>query len=1021
MRKNSAAASGNGSTTSVGSAGGGATRGRASTLSHIDVSALDLLSGYKRESPNPDQLNTLFTDQFNVVNHFKAPQHPGLQRRVTADSRGHSRASTMSHVPHLGLDTSWRHSLPTVPSQTAINHMYDFAGTPVGGPTINPQQLHLDDSIDSLDSPFVEDFEWMGGFNSHAVNGFSEHGLAAASPSGLGGHSPMFAAQTENTSSNAGYYLQPYNVGWQQHSQSMLTPETALMTPDIATHMRSDYGLQPEMGMSHLPQNNIEGYYPTPPPFTSLSPDMSHGTFSPHFAQTMGYPPDHSAQAFATTNACVFDSSQFQQTPIAVTSITEVTRQALLQSLSQPSSSWQRRSSQTVPFSNSSRDSSASSAPALPSLEDIQRYVGAYIHFFQPHSPFLHIPTLNFDSPAYTNNLRVANVHTGGPGGIIGGGGCLILAMAAIGALYELEPAASKDLFDAARKMIQLYLEERRKADLAAAISSARHNDSTAQNTPLWLVQAMLLNVIYGHQCGDKVSGYIASTHCAALVSLGRAAGLLSLVVEPNTQMSNGHLLNPLSSPDPERVRMHDTIAFNDPWGFSTANVEDETAWRHWVAAEERKRTLYAIFNMSSLLVSAYNHAPAIMNSEIHLDLPCEEELWTAETAGIWTARGGVQSSHTTVAFASALSRLLMSSQNQTHLQTKRNGVSSSGMLMADLPQSELRPSTFGCLVLINALHNFIWETRQRHSGVQWTTQESEGMIVHMEAALRAWSAAWSLNPTHSAERPNPFQMGPLSADSIPLLDLAYVRLYVNLGLSKEHAWARDFEQMAEELSRGNDIIQHADFSHSQSSHSSENGGSPKTSLIAGTDGYDIKKALNAHADTERQKASRRERQLRKAAFYAADSLLFSSKLGVTFMDLTAGELPVQSAMCTFDCAQVLAEWITTVQERLGCHVGMIGRDAIDFIQQLPAHIVLEDEDCKLLEKTRDILASAEAKMTAEMGSLEPGAAMTIMNALPSCSQRGYGAQILAITSFMLRRTSIWPSMFSCILTHLEY
>jgi len=884
--------------------------------------------------------------------------------------------------------------------------MYDFADTQVGGPTINPAQLHLDDSIDSLDSPFVENFEWMGGFNSHVVNGFGEQGVSATSPCGPSNDSPMFAAQPDNAHNQALYYPQPYNMIWQQHPQSMLTPETALMTPDIAAHMHSDYGLSTDVGMNNLPpQNTMDGYYPTPPPFTSLSPDISNNTFSPHFMQPMGFPTDHTAQPYAPTNTCVFDPSQFQQRPHAVTSITELTRQALLQSLSQALSYGQRRYSQSA---TSSRRDSLSASPSLPSLEDLQRYVDAYIHFFQPHSPFLHIPTLSFDSPAYTNSIRVANGHANGQGGIIGGGGCLILAMAAIGALYELEPLVSKDLFDAARKIIQLYLEERRKADLAAATNSLRHNDNTGQNTPLWLVQAMLLTVIYGHQCGDKVSGDIANTHGAALVSLGRAAGLLSPAMEPNTQMSNGHLLNPLSSPDVERVRTHDSIAFNDPWGFATANVEDETAWRNWVAAEERKRTLYAIFNMSSLLVSAYNHAPAIMNSQIHLDLPCEEELWTAESVGIWNARGGAQSNHVAITFASALSRLLMESQTQGYQQSE---VSGSSMLMADLPPSDLKPSTFGCLVLINALHNFIWETRQRHSGARWTTQESEGMIAHMEAALRAWGAAWNGNPTHSPERPNPFQMGPLSADSIPLLDLAYVRLYVNLGLSKEHAWARDFEQMAEELSRGSDIIQHADYSRSQSSHSSENGGSRKTSFIPGTDSYDINMALSAHAEAEQQKTTRRERRLRKAAFYAADSLLFSSKLGVTFMDMTARELPVQSAMCTFDCAQVLAEWITTVQERIGGYCGMIGRDAIDFAQQLPPDMMLEDEDCKLLEKTGDILAAAEGKMTAELSNLDPASAMSVMNALPSCSQRGYGAQILGVTAFMLRRAAVWPGM----------
>jgi hypothetical protein len=60
----------------------------------------------------------------------------------------------------------------------------------------------------------------------------------------------------------------------------------------------------------------------------------------------------------------------------------------------------------------------------------------------------------------------------------------------------------------------------------------------------------------------------------------------------------------------------------------------------------------------------------------------------------------------------------------------------------------------------------------------------------------------WYLTPHHSIERPNPFNMGPLSADCIPLLDLAYIRLFVDLGRAKVLFWARDYEAMAEELAK---------------------------------------------------------------------------------------------------------------------------------------------------------------------------------------------------------------------------
>jgi hypothetical protein len=304
----------------------------------------------------------------------------------------------------------------------------------------------------------------------------------------------------------------------------------------------------------------------------------------------------------------------------------------------------------------------------------------------------------------------------------------------------------------------------------------------------------MLLNVVYGHNCGDKTAGDIASTHCAALVSLARAAELL----RPQPFQSSNQ---------PDVQMTDDDSASPEAWnGGTKAEIpEDHQDWYNWKAMEERKRTLYAVFILSSLLVSAYNHTPALTNSEIMLDLPCDEEFWSAETANSFYAKGGARmADHNQITFHDALGELLRTSEKQQQQHHMIQGQPfGSSVNTQDLPKSDLKPSTFGCLVLINALHNYIWETRQRHHNKIWTNEETEKMHRHIEPALKAWQAAWASNPHHSLERPNPYGFGPLSADSIPLLDLAYVRLFVNLSRSKEKFWQRDYDGMAEELSRG--------------------------------------------------------------------------------------------------------------------------------------------------------------------------------------------------------------------------
>jgi len=627
--------------------------------------------------------------------------------------------------------------------------------------------------------------------------------------------------------------------------------------------------------------------------------------------------------------------------------------------------------------------------------------------------PVTHIPTLSFDKAEFSDGIgiRSSTPQVGiSQASINGGGGCLILAMAAIGALYEYDHPASKDLFEAAKKMIGLYLEERRKADMSAAVSGMRGNDNGTQHTPIWLVHAMLLNVIYGHQCGDKTAADIASTHCAALVSLARAADLAQPPNKPSSDIAlqEGHH-NPASI---------DLSAFNN-----TAQADQQgqgpdlhTQWIAWKEQEERKRTLFSIFILSSMLTSAYNQPPTIMNSEILLDLPCDEDLWTAETAQEWQNRGGRGAAEANaISFADALSTLLTANQRQGNNYTPGAYYTNNplGALQADMYSiwSHFRPSTFGCLVLIHALHNYIWETRSRHHGREWTAQETESMFSHIEPALNAWQAAWKANEHHKLERPNPFGRGPLAADSIPLLDLAFVRLFVNLGRSKEAFWRRDYDAMADELARGGEIVQHADGSPEGTHEGPGSASDPKTS---GSPGKSSQRRPS-QAQTSEQASSRRERHLRKAAFYAADSMTIACSYNLTYADMTAHELPIQSAMCFFDCCQVLAEWSTIVQERVGRYLGVLGRDNIDYTQ-VPAIMLLETEDVELLRKIERICESLETKrfqqenlLAMDLQQMNPGAIMNSMHNNVNLGACGYGSKILRVTAMMMEKAVVWP------------
>lgn len=183
----------------------------------------------------------------------------------------------------------------------------------------------------------------------------------------------------------------------------------------------------------------------------------------------------------------------------------------------------------------------------------------------------------------------------------------------------------------------------------------------------------------------------VARTHCSALVNLAKAADLLtsrrpSRPVSQDVQMSGDGM--PLEgSPTPEVSG-------------------DQQDWYSWKAREERRRTLYAVFVMSSLLVSAYNHTPTLTNSEIKLPLPCAEDFWSAESAGAFYNKGGAKAAEQgTLAFHEALGELLRTSEV---IQAISREPAAGALDAQGLPPSNLAPSTFGCLILINALHNYI-------------------------------------------------------------------------------------------------------------------------------------------------------------------------------------------------------------------------------------------------------------------------------------------------------------------------
>lgn len=620
---------------------------------------------------------------------FTAMEHRNMHHGLPKIETNHN---------HVGLSNGMR-TAPVVGSYPTMHDFnfstFTFPNGNSPSPTIDPSALVFKhspqfnhspqsmaiDPVDTFNSPYqdysgtpmLDDYGWEGmmphftqgiTFDENAIDGSSPSAISTASQSGIS-DGVMLDGSNNTVVSSASVWNQPLTA--------------SLVAPNFLDHNKSTFANLYPMSPHSLPQNHLP-LFPTPPPLNPYDhPAMPGMNNMQGFQPPMTFGPETPN----STTGSIHGS-------LPLSTVTDATRSALANALAHNASfggrkfSFPSANSPSTPFSRPAirANSVSEGVNYLPSTRDLRRYIGAYIEYFHPHLPFLHVPTLNFDYSAYTNDGQGAATSVEGPG-------CLALSMAAIGALYSGDRLQSKSLFELAKKMLQLYLEIRRKAGVRRADHRSKSSESST-HTPLFLAQAMLLNIIYGFNSGDQVAGDNALIHCATLVSLYHA------VAKPSG-----------SDSQQQDVQMtDDDDLMNGSSKTETSN--DQQEWYKWKTAEETKRTYYAIFILSSMLVSAINHPPFLTNSEIELNLPCDEEFWSADTAEYFHTLGGPkQANQNQTTFSAALRELLEAGKNQQHQQAQAQHFSN-GHNAQNLPRSDLRPSTFGCLVLINALHNYI-------------------------------------------------------------------------------------------------------------------------------------------------------------------------------------------------------------------------------------------------------------------------------------------------------------------------
>ena len=1027
----------------------GSMRPRANTISHIDHSTIGMLATANTSSAMHDGANHALDHCSNA--HGLAGMNGYSFRGMSSASGHHGNPHVLPKLETHGLNVDVSASLRTAPPYGGLGGDFEMENLWFGpGSTVNPAQLHFSSSPQSLafdtpTSPYSHsfptipaahatmddegNFAWLNGFESQiSFNNVDEQAIDGSSPSiiSTGSHSGLSEMLSDGPS-------HPVN-------SSASWPNPVISQASAASGFSVDWPIsgypeffppsQPSPKSLQSQLGNGDQYLPSPSPLAAQTPTAAaQGFTNRYFHPPMMVEPETLSNSNASTSSG--SNRHSSVTSISTDSITDVTRQALLTSLSHvPSYNQTHGKISSSPLSPVFPTKLAGlDSVTLPSTQDLQRYVLSYVQGFHPHLPFIHIPSIPFDSAVkfyhhWLSESPLPPIDLEGTNGE----GLLTLAMAAIGALYENNIGASKEIFDVVQGVVYPYLDGDWSTQTSAGTRTHHTSNLPLNKIPLSLVQVILLTVIYGFNNAESSCVESANAHCALLIGLARSIGFTQASYATSRELSSSAECSiPVKEDETKSIGNN---ADEKPWNRSPEHKPEEiqSQWHRWKLAEGWKRTMYALFIVSSLLGSGSNRAPALTNSEVKLDLPSDEELWIANSVEEWTALGGANKAfQRAISFASALSFLLTASQREQCQFTPNRNLASfdqsnnSNLTEPDLSEGKLQPSTFGCLVLINALHNYIRETRQRHLGRQWTPQETEAMHARVEPALRAWQAAWGTNPHHSLERPNPSGHGPLSADCIPLLDLAYVRLFVSHESSSETFWQHNGDPLSDEFHEGVDST-HLAGNAITSSRSETDLTTPtitsanQSSPILQDDYVKLDQCGSALGFTSEQVAPsswhslEQEHGLRKAAFYAVNSFLMSDKLGTSFADPTFRELPVQSALLTSDAAQVLAEWISMVQDRVGCFLGILGKDDLKF-SQVPRMMFLDVEDCKLLGKIEELLERVESKLggTENMNQL---CSQTNKPASWNAESDGYASKLLFIMASTLQRAPVWPGKF---------
>ena len=212
------------------------------------------------------------------------------------------------------------------------------------------------------------------------------------------------------------------------------------------------------------------------------------------------------------------------------------------------------------------------------SLRMMRTYVGSFWYHFHAQLPILHQPTFVADQAP---NL-------------------LLLAVMAIGA-STLDRIHGQEITDASSELAN-FIAWHLRWELFMDVDFR-------PPAKLWIFQALLLLEVYEKRYSTRALHERAHIHHDTTLTLMRRGSSLigrdSTIGRPAGHTRSG----------------------------STTDVASEESWSNWIKAEGTRRVAFAAFMLDSTHATMFGHSVKMVAHELRLPLPCDETLWSANSA----------------------------------------------------------------------------------------------------------------------------------------------------------------------------------------------------------------------------------------------------------------------------------------------------------------------------------------------------------------------------------------------------